>query len=156
VRVRLIDKATGKSVAGLNVDYTRLPPNSDEGRSRVRRFGPEGYQMPVPPGPILFFAEAEGKDLPTSVRLDVCKMPANLAANQGVVRPAEPQGSSVRPSPSSSVGGPATTAQPRTGTAGPDARRAVPSVVIVALRVSACHRLGRALNSGRVGPSTWS
>jgi RNA polymerase sigma factor (sigma-70 family) len=63
VRVRLMDKATGKSVAGLNVDYTRLPPNNDEGLSRVRRFGPEGYQMPVPPGPLLFFAEAEGTDL---------------------------------------------------------------------------------------------
>ena len=70
VRVRLIDKATGKAVAGLNVDYTQLPPNNNEGLSGVRRFGPEGFPMTVPPGPTFFFAEAEGNDLPyTRARL---------------------------------------------------------------------------------------
>ena len=64
VRVRLIDKATGKAVAGQNVNYTRLPPNNDEGQSRLRQFGPEGFRMTVPPGPTFFFAEAEGNDLP--------------------------------------------------------------------------------------------
>jgi Phage integrase, N-terminal SAM-like domain len=57
---------------------------------------------------------------------------------RGASRGAE--GSSFRPSPSSSIGGRATTAQPRTGTAGPDARRAAPAVLIVAPRVSAAHQ----------------
>ena len=38
----------------------------------------------------------------TSVRLDVCKTPANHSANHGVARPAEPPGSILRPAPASS------------------------------------------------------
>ena len=53
-------------------------------------------------------------------------------------------------------GSPTTTAQPRTGTAGPGDRCAVPSVVSVVLRILAGHHLGGSLNPGRAGPSIWS
>jgi hypothetical protein len=72
VRVRLIDKATGKSVAGNAVYYVKMPSNPNKGESGVvvAQFGPEGSTMTVPSGPGFFYAEAAGKDLPyTRARL---------------------------------------------------------------------------------------
>jgi hypothetical protein len=71
VRGKLIDKATGKGVAGEHVNYTKLPSNVKEGDGDMSsRFGPEGFQMTVPPGPAIFYAEAAGEDLPyTRARL---------------------------------------------------------------------------------------
>jgi RNA polymerase sigma factor (sigma-70 family) len=71
IRGRLIDKATGKSVAGYQVHYMKLPTNANEGdASSPHPFGPGGFQMIVPPGPALIKAQAEGTDLPyTRARL---------------------------------------------------------------------------------------
>ena len=65
VRGRLIDKGTGKPVAGQIVQHLSLPSNANEGHGTPSRpFGPEGFAMTVPPGPALFNAQAEGKNLP--------------------------------------------------------------------------------------------
>lgn len=65
IRGRLIDRATGKPVAGHQVTYFKLPTNPNEGEaSSGHPFGPEGFQMTVPPGPALFTAQAEGTKLP--------------------------------------------------------------------------------------------
>ena len=72
VRGRLIDKATGKPVAGRAVYHVKLPSNPNEGQAAydARPFGPEGFRMTVPPGPGFFYASAGGKDLPyTRARL---------------------------------------------------------------------------------------
>ena len=93
----------------------------------------------------------------TSVRLDVCKIPTDLSAIHGLARPTKPQGSVFHHSRALMAVGLTTPAQPRTGTVGPDARRAVRSVVSVALRAVTGSRLGGALiNPERVGLSTWS
>jgi RNA polymerase sigma factor (sigma-70 family) len=65
VRGRLIDRSTGRPVAGHEVRDIPLPNNKNEGVGGMARpFGPEGYEMTVPPGPTLFFAQVEGQDLP--------------------------------------------------------------------------------------------
>jgi RNA polymerase sigma factor (sigma-70 family) len=65
IRGRLIDKATGKSVAGHGVNYFKLPSNGNEGDAGLSPpFGSDGFRMIVPPGPALFTAQAEGTDLP--------------------------------------------------------------------------------------------
>jgi hypothetical protein len=73
VRGRLIDKATGKAVAGHEINYYKLPSNVNEGDptgTQPSGFGPEGFQMTVPPGLGIFYAEAAGEDLPyTRARL---------------------------------------------------------------------------------------
>jgi RNA polymerase sigma factor (sigma-70 family) len=62
---RLIDKSTGKAVAGHIVQHIKLPSNQSEGNgSSADPFGPDGFRMTVPPGPGLILAQAEGKDLP--------------------------------------------------------------------------------------------
>jgi RNA polymerase sigma factor (sigma-70 family) len=71
VRGRLIDKATGKGAAGEHVYYMKLPSNANEGDGEISSgFGPEGFQMTVPPGPAILPAGAAGEDLPyTRARL---------------------------------------------------------------------------------------
>jgi RNA polymerase sigma factor (sigma-70 family) len=71
IQGRLIDKTTGKSVAGHDVIYFKLPSNANEGETgQSFPFGPDGFQMSVPPGPGLFMAQAEGTGLPyTRARL---------------------------------------------------------------------------------------
>ena len=72
VRVRLIDKATGKSVPGYSVSYVKMPSNPNPGEAAliVSNFGPEGFPMTVPPGPGFFYARAAGENLPyTRARL---------------------------------------------------------------------------------------
>jgi RNA polymerase sigma factor (sigma-70 family) len=71
IRGRLIDKATGKGVAGEHVYYMKLPSNANKGQGEISSgFGPEGFQMTVPPGPAIFYADAAGDDLPyTRARL---------------------------------------------------------------------------------------
>ncbi len=71
IRGRLIDKATGKSVAGHQVNYMKLPNNVNKGQaSFTHPFGGDGFQITVPPGPALITAQAEGNDLPyTRARL---------------------------------------------------------------------------------------
>ncbi len=66
VRVRLIDKANGQVGPGHTLTYTKLPSNTNEGRpfSRSQQYGPEGFKLTVPPGPAIFYAVAEGYDLP--------------------------------------------------------------------------------------------
>jgi RNA polymerase sigma factor (sigma-70 family) len=62
---RLIDKSTGKTVAGHIVQHIKLPSNPSEGvETSADPFGPDGFRMTVPPGPGLILAQAEGKDLP--------------------------------------------------------------------------------------------
>jgi hypothetical protein len=61
---RLIDRSTGKPVAGHMVSHIKLPPNRYEGEETpAQPFGPEGFRMTVPPGLGLTMAQAEGKDL---------------------------------------------------------------------------------------------
>ncbi len=71
IRGRLIDRTTGKSVAGQDVAWIKLPTNTNEGHgSHSPPFGPDGFRMTVPPGPALFRAQAAGTDLPyTRARL---------------------------------------------------------------------------------------
>ncbi len=71
IRGKLIDKATGKGVAGEHVYYMKLPSNVNEGDGDIMSgFGPEGFRMTVPPGPAIFYADAVGEDLPyTRARL---------------------------------------------------------------------------------------
>ena len=72
VRVRLIDKATGKSVRGYAVYYVKMPSNPNKGEAGINvcNFGPEGFPMTVPPGPGFFYAQAAGEHLPyTRARL---------------------------------------------------------------------------------------
>ncbi len=71
VKGRLIDKSTGKPVAGRIVEHISLPSNTYEGvGTPAQLFGPGGFRMTVPPGPALITAQAEGKDLPyTKARL---------------------------------------------------------------------------------------
>ena len=62
---RLIDKSNGKPVAGHVVSHIKLPSNNYDGNETpAEPFGPHGFRMTVPPGPGLFLAQAEGKDLP--------------------------------------------------------------------------------------------
>jgi RNA polymerase sigma factor (sigma-70 family) len=62
---RLIDKSTGKPVAGHIVQYISLSSDKDHGvGTPAQLFGPEGFTMTVPRGPGLLQAQAEGKDLP--------------------------------------------------------------------------------------------
>jgi hypothetical protein len=59
---RLIDKSTGKPVAGRIVSHIKLPSNNYDGNETpAEPFGPHGFRMTVPPGPGLFLAQAEGK-----------------------------------------------------------------------------------------------
>ncbi len=72
VRLRLIDKATGKAVNGYSAYHVKLPSNPNEGQAALiaMGFGPEGMPMTVPPGPGFFYAQAAGDDLPyTRARL---------------------------------------------------------------------------------------
>ena len=72
VHVRMIDRSTGKSVAGNYVTHIKLPsnPNKGEAAGDFGTFGPEGYRMIVPPGPGFFYAQAAGDNLPyTRARL---------------------------------------------------------------------------------------
>jgi hypothetical protein len=71
-RVRLIDKATGRSVDGYSAFHVKLPSNRNEGDAAfiAANFGPEGFRMAVPPGPGFFYARADGNNLPyTRARL---------------------------------------------------------------------------------------
>ena len=82
VRVRLIDKATGKPVAVYAVHHVKLPSNRNEGQaSSSLAFDPEGFRMTVPPGPGFFYAEAAGRDLPyTRARIT----PADRGRSEGI------------------------------------------------------------------------
>ena len=57
VRVRLIDKATGKAVAGHHVYYIKLPSNTNEGQAAVAspwlRSGGGPDDRPSRPGDLL-------------------------------------------------------------------------------------------------------
>ncbi len=67
VRGRLVDKATGEVVPGSRVYHRKLPSNANEGNAGTAGpfdFDTEGFRMTVPPGPAIFYAEAEGEDLP--------------------------------------------------------------------------------------------
>ena len=66
IRGRLVDRATGKSVAGRAVYHAKMPSNPNPGQAAfdVAPFGPEGFRMTVPPGPGFFYAEAAGEGLP--------------------------------------------------------------------------------------------
>ena len=66
VRVRLIDKANGKAGPVHTSTHIKLPSNTNEGRpfSRSQQYGPKGFKLTVPPGPGIFYAVAEGYDLP--------------------------------------------------------------------------------------------
>jgi RNA polymerase sigma factor (sigma-70 family) len=83
IQGRLIDKATGKSVAGHDVIYFKLPSNANEGEgSQSFPFGPDGFRMTVPPGPALFKAQAEGTGLPyTRARLPEAVRRMGIAAD---------------------------------------------------------------------------
>jgi Carboxypeptidase regulatory-like domain len=83
VRVRLIDKATGKPVAVHSVQHVKLPSNRNEGQASIYATnpGPEEFLMTVPPGPGFFYARAEGKDLPyTRARIT----PADRGRSEGI------------------------------------------------------------------------
>ena len=86
VRVRLVDKTTGKVVAVQAVHHFKLPSNLNEGQATD--VGPfDGFQMIVPPGPAIFYAEVAGEDLPyTRARL----APADRGKGVGDLGDGEP------------------------------------------------------------------
>lgn len=83
VRVRLIDKATGKPVAVHVVQHVKLPSNPNQGQASLYATtpAPEEFLMTVPPGPGFFYAQAEGKNLPyTRARIT----PADRGRSEGI------------------------------------------------------------------------